>query len=336
MKPCLFISLTLALLLARCAPGQTMPQVGEMDHAIGDAASSPLLNENDVSARGKLMHWIDLYEIAIREAKDAQASDTELGKFYLKLGVLCQEAELWERAETNLEHARALFATGAEPSYLATTLSLLGNVHVVMRKFRQSEKEGEEALRLRENLRDPVLIARSRKNLATLYLAEHKYAKAKSFAQQAMGEFADDTRTTASDRIAVRYVLGLALCMSKDCASAIVLLEDAVHEAKANLQPYGAPTGLGEYLLGYALWKSGNLTEAGRHMEEGTAILNERLGVGSQSSLAASTQYAKFLRESRRTDDAEAVERRIRQAEAVVDVHSIQAYQEGSELTTLH
>ena len=336
MKPCLFISLTLVLLLSRGAPGQTTPQESEMDHAVRDAASSPSLYGNDVAARGKLMHRIDLYEDALRKAKETHASDTEVGKIYLEIGLLSEEAQLWERAETNLESARSVLAHAPESSdYLAMTLSVLGNLHVQMQKFRQSEKEDEEALRLRENLQNPLLIARSRNDLAILYLAEHKYAKAKGFAQQAMAEFVVNPKTTIYDRISVRYALGLALCMSKDCVSAIVPLKDAVYEAKTSLQRNDASTGFGDFILGYAFWKSGNLTEADGYMKEGTAILNGQLGMGSQSGLAASRQYAKFLRETRRVDEAEVVERRIRQAEAVVDVHSIQAYQGGSELAGL-
>jgi tetratricopeptide (TPR) repeat protein len=361
MKPCLFISLTLALLLSQSAPGQTMPQGDERDDALRDTASAAarpavpdslpnsvpgegnttisggavradMPNGNNVSARRELMHRIDLREDALRRAKDAHASDSELGRIYLEIGIFSEEAQLWERAETNLEHARALFVLTDESSRdVAMTLSELGNLHVVMRRLRQSEKEEEEALRLRENLRDPLLIARSWNDLAILYVTEHKYAKAKGFAQQAMAEFAVNTNTTVYDRVSVRYALGLALCMSKDCASALVPLVDAVRDTKANLPQ----AGLGDFLLGYAFWKSGNLTEGGRHMEGGIAIMNEQLGVGAPSSLAVSRQYAKFLRESRRIDEAEVVERRIRQAEAVVDVHSIQAYQGGNGLAGL-
>jgi len=353
MKPRLFISLTFALLLSPCAPGQTMPAGSEMGHGLRDTtgasapssmpeksdatvhgATSPadVQNGNSVSTKKQLLHRIDLYEDALRQAKDAHASDAELGRLYLTIGVLSDEAQLWDRAEINLEQARSLLAHSAESSRdLATTLGVLGTLHMVMRKFRQSEKEEEEALRLRENLRNPLLIARSWSDLATLYLAENKFAKAKGFAEKAIAEFGANAGTTVYDRITVRYVLGVALCMSKDCASAIAPLEDAVHEAKANL----LQDGMGDFLLGYVFWKSGNLVEGGRHMEEGMDVLNEQLGVGNPSSLVASRQYAKFLRESRRVDEAEVIERRIRQAEAVVDVHSIQAYQGGNGLAAL-
>ena len=59
-------------------------------------------------------------------------------------------------------------------------------------------------------------------------------------------------------------------------------------------------------------------------MEHGKAILAERLGWDHPTYLGASRQYARFLRENRRVEDAEVVERQIRQAEAVVDVRALQ------------
>jgi hypothetical protein len=110
----------------------------------------------------------------------------------------------------------------------------------------------------------------------------------------------------------------------KDYPSAIPLLKDGIDIARTAFRPNDFPVGMGEYLLGLAYWRSGNLFDAGKHMEQGTTIMKEQLGWGHPAYLNALKQYALFLRKSQRSDDAKAVERQIQLAEAVVDVHSIQ------------
>ncbi len=129
------------------------------------------------------------------------------------------------------------------------------------------------------------------------------------------------------DRIVARSALSLAICYLKDCPSAIPLLKDTVEEAKAKLQPDDFPIGFGDFLLGYAYWKSGNVSAAGQHLQDGTAAMKRQLGWGHPAYVGALKQYELFLRENRQVEAANVVERQIRQAQAVVDVHSIQTRQ---------
>jgi hypothetical protein len=66
---------------------------------------------------------------------------------------------------------------------------------------------------------------------------------------------------------------------------------------------------------------------AAEYLERGTAQMNTQLGWGHPVYLKALRCYAQFLHENRQVEAANVVERRIRQAEAVVDVHSIQTAQ---------
>jgi len=100
-----------------------------------------------------------------------------------------------------------------------------------------------------------------------------------------------------------------------------------VKEAEATLPAKDLPVGLGEYLLGYACWKAGAMSEAGERMQQGIANMNAQLGWGHPTYLGALTHYAEFLRADHQKEAANDVERRIRQAEAVVDVHALQGSQ---------
>jgi tetratricopeptide (TPR) repeat protein len=313
----------LVLLLSHSAPGQQMPRdVGETGAPPGVTADAA-----DVFKQ-KLMRRIALEETAVRQAESAHATNVELSELYMRLGLSYSGAAQWGRSEAVLEHAVSLLRhTSGAVADLATDVTQLASVHLLMGKVGESEREELEALKLREGLGDQLQIARSRSDLAILYLAKQKYEKARDFARQAEAEFVTNGRASALDRITARFTLSEALCALKECPSVIPLLKAALDEAKATLHPDDFPLGLGIYLLGYAYWKSGNMSEAEEYLKRGTAQMNAQLGWGHPGYLKALRGYAQFLRENQQVEAATVVERQIRQVQAVVDVHSIQTVQ---------
>src|SRR5260370_34234825 len=179
---------------------------------------------------------------------------------------------------------------------LAKAKSKLASVHLMMGKLRESEREELEALRIRQDIGDPLQIARSRNELAILYLAKQKYEKARDLARQAEAEFVRNGRADVLDRVTARVTLGEALCNLNDYPSAIPLLKVALDEAKATLHPDDFPVGLSTFLLGYAYWKSGNMAGVAEYMDRGTAQMNAQLGWGHHAYLRAPDCYAQFLR----------------------------------------
>jgi tetratricopeptide (TPR) repeat protein len=280
------------------------------------------------AVKQSLMRQIALAEAAVRRAEAAHESNVVLSRTYVQLGLWYQSAAQWGRSEAALDHAVSLLRHTSEPGAdLAEAISQLASLHVTMGKFRESERESQEALKLGENLGDPLLIARSRDDLAILYLAKQKYQKARDLARQAEAEFVKNVRADVLDRISARFTLAEALCNLKDCPSAIPLLKAALAEAKATLHADDFSLALSTFLLGYAYWKSGDMPGAAEYLERGTAQMNTQLGWGHPVYLKALRCYAQFLHENRQVEAANVVERRIRQAEAVVDVHSIQTAQ---------
>jgi tetratricopeptide (TPR) repeat protein len=228
------------------------------------------------------------------------------------------------RAETALEHAIFLLHRSAEgSSQLAEDINYLGLLHLQMGDLRQAEREVLEALRLRQALGGELEIARSWNSLAELYFRRHKYAMARDSAQRAMDEFSADKRADVIDRISSRLNLGMILCYMKEGPSAVPLLKEAIGIANTAFRPDDFPLGEGMFLLGFAYWKSGDVTDASDYMQRGTATMKGQLGWGHPTYMNALALYAKFLRENKRGQDAEVVERQIRQTEAVVDVRSI-------------
>jgi len=311
---------SVALLFSSCAPGQQMSQGGNEN---GQPAHVTATSGSEF--KEQLMRRIALEEAAARQAESAHAANIVLSRAYVHLGLLYLDVAWWERSEAALERAVSLLRNPSGPSEdLAAAISQLGELHVLMGKLRDSEKEELEALKLRQDLGDRLQIARSWNDLAVVYLKEQKFVKARDLARQAETEFVTNGRADALDRISARSALSQALCSLKDCPSAIPLLKAALEEAKTTPFPNDFPIGLSNFLLGYAYWKSGKTSEADEYLKQGTTLMSAQLGWGHPSYLNALKDYAQFLRENQRTEAANVVESQIRQAEAVVDVHSIQ------------
>jgi tetratricopeptide (TPR) repeat protein len=263
-------------------------------------------------------------EDTARKSEASRASDLELGKIYEQLGLLYEDAAQWTRSESAGEHAVALLRRDeASKKELAKALGEMGNLHVVMGKLRESEKEDKEALRLGVESGDKLQIAHSWDDLAALSLARHKYQQARDFARHAVAAFAANEEPEPFDAISARYTLALAYCHLKDYANAIPLLTSAVDEARATMRGEHIPIGFGEFLLGYALWKSGDPSSASGHLEDGIAGMRDQLGWGHPTYLTLLGYYSQFLRETRQLEAAKDVDRQIRRAEAVVDVRSL-------------
>ncbi|HWW96297.1 MAG TPA: tetratricopeptide repeat protein [Edaphobacter sp.] len=319
----LVASSVLVLLLSHSVSGQQMPR------GVDDTgAPAGVTADGSNVSKQKLMHRIAVQEEAVRQAESAHATNVQLGRTYERLGLSYQDAAEWNRAEPVLEHAVLLLRrTAGADADLATAISQLATLHVLMRKLREGEREGQEALKIRQDLGDQLQIARSRNDLAILYMAKEKYAKARDLARQAEAEFMTNERANPLDRITARFTLAEALCALKECPSVIPTLKEALDEAKVALHPDDFPLGLSTFLLGYAYWKSGRMSEAEDYLKQGTAQMNIQLGWGHPSYLKALRCYAQFLHENQQVEAANVVERRIRQAEAVVDVHSMQTAQ---------
>lgn len=322
MKVCLVVTSVLALLLSFYAPAQQMMQMT-------DGADQPARAAAEARTfRQDLLHRVALEEAAVREAESAHAANMELCKIYVRLGLLYEDLAQWDKSEAALEHAVSLLRPPSEPrGDLAAVISQLGSLHALMGKLRESEREEQEALKLREDIGDRLQIACSWNDLAALYLTKQKFEKARHFAQMAMDELIANDRAGAAERISARFALSEALCSTKDCPLAIPLLKAAIDEAKATMQPNDFPIGLANFILGYAYWKSGDMPRAGEYMERGTVLMNVQLGWGHPAYLRALRCYAKFLHENQNVAAADLVERRIRHAEAVVDVHSMKVSQ---------
>jgi tetratricopeptide (TPR) repeat protein len=314
----LVVMAALVLLFSACASGQPQEPA--------KTSATPVYLTDPTAFKQELTHRITLQEASVRGMESSHSANNELANAYEKLGMLYESGAQWDRSEAALERSIALFrSSSVKTEELATAITQLGSMHLLMKKLKESEKETLEALKIRESLGNRLQIARSWNDLAAVYLAQNKFEKVRDYAQRALDEFNEDTLAGVFDKVSARFAIARALCSTKECSSAIPLLKTALEDAKTAPQANDLPTGLGYFLLGYAYWRSGEMSLAGENMAHGTTLMNTMLGWGHPVYLDTLRCYAQFLRESHNVEAANAVERQVHQAEAVVDVHSIQA-----------
>ncbi len=309
-------------LLTGAGGGMAVGQGGGGDAAQVNGATAA--EEADFPNRSELLRRIALYEAAARRGEALHFSNAGLAKVYLSLGAVYADLAMYPKAEEAVRRGIALRRSGPE-SELAVATKDLSMLHIAMGALGDAEKEGLEALRIRERMGDPVAIADSWSELASVYLRRREYNKAVEIGQKAMDVLDGGPGVETVDRIALRFTVARALCESRECPKAIPLLKQSIELSEGAYGKDGLPVGLGYYLLGYAYWHTGDMAGAAEWMERGTTRMKVELGWGHPTYLDALGQYALFLRARGRTEDAAAVEREVRRAEAVVDVRSLAA-----------
>jgi tetratricopeptide (TPR) repeat protein len=245
----------------------------------------------------------------------------DLVQIYSQLGVLYEDVAMFPKSEDAFRHLISLLHDGPKDQ-LAAAIGHLAEDHVAMGEVREAEKEQLEVLKMRESIGDPVEIAFTWSDLASLYIRERNFKKAREFAQQAMSVLADNPQVAPGDRIAIRQILATALCDSRECARAIPLLKDAIEVATKAFGPESLSAALASFLLGYSYWQSGDMVDAADWMQRGTIRMKSGFGWEHPVYVNAMRQYVRFLRQRGDMEAANTAEREVRQADVVVDAHS--------------
>ncbi len=294
-----------------------------MPHGIGAAAQIPRLITELVSPfdRQDLLRRADRYQQAIPQAQAAHWPDQRVALIYADLGTAYEYLSMYPQSETAYRHALALLKAHPQPQ-LADTLKLLGTLHCLMGDLRQAEKDDLLALRVRQQLGDPVAIAQTWDDLADVYYRQRHFSKSVDYARRAMAVLADNPKADAADRIGARQTLGYALCASNSCGEAVPLLKEALGITTAAYGADSLQAGISTYQLGEAAWQNQDLDEAAGWIASGIARMKVDLGWGHPLYINALCEYVRFLRERGQMEQADAAEREMKIAAAVVDVRT--------------
>jgi len=301
---------------------------GEARAAIAPQQANPAENETQQSEPAKLMQQIALYERAARSAETLHVERTTMSRIYSRLGDFYANAGLFLKAEDAMKRAVGDMKEGPRAE-LALEYAQLGVVHVEMGKTREGEKDEMKALRIRETMGDPILVAFTQSDLAGLYSIEQKFKKAVEYAQKAYEVLGDRSAVSVDDRVQVRLSLGFALTAVRSCGKGLPILKDALDLARSSPAEPGRKMGYAEYVLGYGYWHCGDNDRASAWLQRGTTDMKADFGWDRSLYVNAMSQYAKFLRTTGQLAAAQSAEAVVNQADAVVDARSMTGMSDG-------
>jgi tetratricopeptide (TPR) repeat protein len=232
------------------------------------------------------------------------------GEAWLKLAILRQDAAQYRNAERAYKRAIALLKPG-DRATLADTLDHMGTMYVECGRFSKGEPLERQALAIREDKKDVLGIGLSHMHLAVLLLGERQISSAEAEAQTAVGLLVPERQQAGAqvaaspeEKMTALIDLSLAHCAGHACAIAIPDLRRALGIARANYPENSIPVGFLDFLLGYALWKSGDSDSADGLMKNGTQELETQLGWGHPTYVQVLRQYIVFLDQTGHSTEA--------------------------------
>ena len=265
------------------------------------------------------------YEYVAQHAEATHFTDKSLVKVYVGLGAMYSDLAMYAKAEDATDRAISLLRQYGPQDQLAAEMGHLAELDTAMGKEREAEQEDLDALKIRESIGDPVGLALTWSDLASIYVQQRQYKKALDFGQRSFAVIADDPHVTPTDRVAIRQILGTALCQNHEPVQAIPMLKDAVDLASRSFGGDSLSGAIAAYVLGYAYWRSGNAADAAAWMQRGTDEMKPRLGWGHPVYAKAMNTYAQVLRKQGRMEAAAKAESEALGASSVVDARSLTA-----------
>jgi tetratricopeptide (TPR) repeat protein len=256
------------------------------------------------------------YEILVEQPVAANS-----GAVWWKLALLYQDAARFNEAERAYTNAIRLLKA-QKPDAVADVTDCMGTMYVQAGQLSKAERLERDALTVREINKDLPGVGISWTHLSTLSLNQRHVSDAAMYAQWAVDRLLtvgnDDGKqkiATPEQKMSALVALSLARCEQGMCEDALAALQRARDIADSSYQTRSFPISYIDFLTGYAHWKTGNAELAAELMRRGTAGMQADLGWGHPTYLAAMKQYALFLKQTQRREEASEVKRIISQSQ---------------------
>ena len=288
----------------------------------------------------------DTNTLAAKIREQEKAVETAPGKndgeAWLKLAILRQDAALYSDSERAYKRAIALLKPG-DRATLADALDQMGTMYVECGQLSKAEPLERKGLAIREDEKDLLGIGLSHMHFAVLLLGERKPVLAEAEAEMAASLIAPEQEhaaarvvATPEEQMTALIDLSLARCAHQGCATAIPDLRRALGIAHTNYAENSIPVGFLDFLLGYALWKSGDGSSADGLMRKGTEELETQLGWGHPTYVQALKQYSMFLNQTAHPAEGEAIAAKAAQLERSTGFAQMASNHSSIGLSELH
>ena len=289
---------------------------------------------NEILSGTALKEQIESQRSTIELATKHQLSNAKLGYLWAVLAAMYRREGDFTAAEG--AYIRALDLQRDLPAATqnyATTLDNFGSLYLLYGRIEEAERYNRMGAKIRERMGYKLDLARSSVHLAEIDMAKHRFKQAENEAETALRVMRAENDPETLDLIASLNALAFTRCLRGRCADGLASAKESVELARARFGERSPALAHSMMALGFALWKGGQIDEAGAAMRQGIEVMQQQSTVDGRGLLLALVEYRNYLRGMQRTSDADAVDRELITAKAqmgsacvdCIDVRSLAA-----------
>ena len=266
------------------------------------AASSGLPLQQRIHDQLALLH--------VRE--QAKASAYELGYRWALLGAEYANAGDFANSENSYNHSLQLLSTDPSAATLyADVFDLLGALYRIYDRIPESLNCRRKALALRQQLGDPLKVARSKSHLAELALMSHKFKDAFGSADQAYESMTQLHDPDKADLLSALIVRSYAECALHKCDRGLEDAQQALAISRNAFAGDSVPVGAALIALGSAELKNGAVAEAENSMHQALQIFKMQFAAADPRLSYALLQYRDCLLAQHRKKEAREIDDQV-------------------------
>jgi tetratricopeptide (TPR) repeat protein len=244
---------------------------------------------------------------ALHAQEQAHAGNLELGYQWALLGVEYAKSGDFANSESAYNHSLKLLDADTTRSQYAEVLDQLGALYRIYGRIAEALNCRHRALAVREQMGDPLEIARSRSRLAELAFMSRKYKDAADGADQAYQVMVQRGDQEKSDLISTLIVRADARCALHKCAEGLADAHQAVTISRGAYPPDSIPVAASLMALGSAEMKNGATAEAEETIGQAVEIFKGQVAPTDPRLNYAMQRYRDCLLALNRKDEARAI-----------------------------
>lgn len=279
-----------------------------------------------LSAIAQSNHAPDLsttYRALISESEKHKDPPAKRGYLWATLASSYHDSGNVAEAFRAYDRALPLLAKAPEArANYATALDNLGSLYLETGSIPEAEKTRTQALHLREEIGNPVDIARSQEHLAEIHLARHRFSQAETMARAAHDALLarpepDRTDSSGTPHRGNTLLSSLVTMIFAECS--LSQWETCRHSAgeadRLASQGFSSDSlerAHTDMALAFAQWKTGNPEDAEKNLQTGMGLLRAHFGDTNPAILDSMYEYRDFLVSQHRKTELRQLDQSIR------------------------
>jgi tetratricopeptide (TPR) repeat protein len=249
---------------------------------------------------------------SVRAAEQQHLPDAQQGALWLQLAFAYWDATQFPKAEDAFDKSlRLLKGVPSERKQYAEILDDLASLYLSYGRQEDAESTATAALKVRQELGNPLGIAMSQIRLADIALTRHEFKKAERLAQPAMQVMQSSPDATNVALLSGFITLTYARCSLGNSGEGLQSAQQAIAFANGHYASQSAPVGFALETLGFAQWKAGATQEGEKDMREGIEILQKTLAPADPRLAGVMMQYSTYLVKTDRPVEARAIQQQV-------------------------